>query len=301
MMEQKDIFVDLNKKKILVIGTSGFCASHLIKKISENCVEYYCSSSNLQLVNTRKNIFYFDATKPETIDNLPKKIDILYYMAMSPLYHNFPNNAKDVWDVNVNGLFLILEYARKHGVENFILASSGSVYSLESELITEQSPLIIDRGGCSFYASSKIAGEALINSYSNYFSICCLRLFFPYGIGLSEYMLFSRMVRNIKNYKPIILDGDDGFLCNPVYIDDVVNAFIAASGLKGFFTINIAGSETISLGKICRIIGNLIGIEPNFIHGSKSWMCVSSIEKMTSLLCLPRINIYEGLKLFVSA
>ena len=298
-MKQSDILVNFNNKISLIIGSSGFLGSHLIKKISESGQKYYCSSSNLSLVNKHQNMLYFDVTKPETINNLPQKIDIVYYTAMSPLYHNFPDNVKDVWDVNVNGLLLVLEYARNHGVQSFILASSGSIYSISSDMLTEESPLSIGEG-CSFYASSKIAAEALINSYSKCFSICCLRLFFPYGKGLSDYMLFSRMVYNIQNELPIVLDGEDGFESNPVYIDDVVNAFIAASGLTGFHTINIAGLERISLGNICRIMGNLIGRKPNFVCGNKPWVIVSSIVKMTSLLCLPRVSINEGISLFIN-
>jgi nucleoside-diphosphate-sugar epimerase len=286
-------------KNILIIGASGFLGSNLVSKIyGKNDYNIFCSSSNLSLVDNSKNWLYLDVTKPETIDNLPRNIDIIYYMAMSPHHRDFPDRANDIFDVNVQGLFTILEYARKTGVNKFILASSGSVYNESCDLITEETPLAIG-DNCSFYAASKIAAEALISSYSQYFTISCLRCFYPYGKNLSDSMLISRMVYNIQNNLQIMLDGEDGFEFNPIYVDDAVDAFIAASNLNGFHIINIAGPERITLGGICRIISDLVVKKPYFINGGKSRSLVSSIEKMRNLLCSPKIMISEGIRFFV--
>jgi nucleoside-diphosphate-sugar epimerase len=246
----------------------------------------------------KEGLIYLDVTRPETFCNLPENVDVIYYMAMSPNYHNFPEYANEVWEVNVQGLFRTLEYARQAGVKHFVLASTGSVYAPSECLLDENSALAMGRGS-SFYAASKIAAEALANSYADFYAISCLRFFFPYGKGLASSMLLSRMIHNIRNRIPIILDGEDGFEFNPIYIDDAVNACIVASSLDGFHTVNVAGSQKVTLGEVCRIIGKILNFEPNFVSGGGSKMVVANIEYMCNILGVPRINIQEGVKKFI--
>jgi nucleoside-diphosphate-sugar epimerase len=282
---------------LLIIGAGGFLGSHLavfLKKQNENGL-VYCTSRTFR---NERDLIYLDVNNPETFYNLPKHIDIIYYTVMSSNYHHFPEYASEIWNTNVQGLFRTLEYARNIGVKHFILASSGSVYAPSKYLLNENSALAIG-GGSNFYAATKIAAEALVNSYTEFFSISCLRFFFPYGKGLAPYMLLSRMMHNIKNKLPIILDGNDGFEFNPIYIDDAVSACVAASSLEGLHTINVAGPEKITLGGICRIMGNILGYEPNFIKGGKFWRIVSQIDYMCNILDIPRINIQEGITQFI--
>jgi nucleoside-diphosphate-sugar epimerase len=191
-----------------------------------------------------------------------------------------------------------LEYARQAEAKHFVLASSGSVYAPSKHLLSENSALAIG-GGSTFYVTSKIAAEALVNSYARFFSISCLRFFYPYGKGLASSMLLSRMVYNIRNGIPVVLDGKDGFEFNPIYIDDAVDACITASLLDGFHTINVAGPQKITLGKICCIMGTILKCEPNFVSGGEFWRTVARIESMCNILGIPRINIQEGITRFV--
>jgi nucleoside-diphosphate-sugar epimerase len=285
----------------LIIGASGFLGTHLASKISE-VDKVYCASIDPSSNSDCEESIYYDVTDPTAVERLPSKVDVVYYLAMSPLYHDFPNRADDVWDVNVSGLFHVLEYARKSHVQHFILASTGSVYDRSRKLLSEESPLAIGTG-CGFYAASKIAAEALLNSYSNYFSVCCLRLFYPYGGNLSSSMLLPRMMYHVKNNLPIVLDGEDGFEMNPIYIDDAVDACVAAAQLQGFHTINVAGPENISLGVLCRIMSELLetSVPPNFVVGGEWWTIATSIDKMCKFLTAPRIGIREGLRRFVKS
>jgi nucleoside-diphosphate-sugar epimerase len=285
--------------RILIIGARGFLGSHIAsflknQKGDKDVLVLCTTSSRLE----QEDWIYLDVTRPETFHNLPEHVDIIYYMAMSPNYHGFPEFANDIWEVNVQGLFRTLEYARQAEVKHFVLASSGSVYAPSRRLLSEKSALIIG-GGSDFYAASKIAAETLVNSYTNFFSISCLRFFFPYGKGLASSMLLPRMVHNIKNGIPVVLDGKDGFEFNPIYIDDAVNTCVVASLLDGFHTINIAGSQKITLGEICRIMGKILKCEPNFVSGGKSWRIVAQIESMCNILGIPKINIQEGITRFI--
>ncbi|MDR1014713.1 MAG: NAD(P)-dependent oxidoreductase [Coriobacteriales bacterium] len=286
---------------ILVVGSSGFLGSHLAARMSRSH-EVFCASRHRPSQGGCGHWVCYDAVRPETIDNLPARVDVVYYMAMSPHYRAFPAHAKDVWDVNVQGLFSLLEYARASQALCFVLASSGSVYQTGPGPVSEDSPLAIG-SGCDFYASSKIAAEALLNAYAPYFHIGCLRFFYPYGHGLSAAMLFRRMMHNIGEDLPIVLDGQDGFQSNPVYLDDAIDACVAAAGLEGFHTINVAGPETVSLGRICRIISDLLGkpTAPRFQYRGEERTTVTRIDRMCELLGAPKTGILDGLRQFVDA
>jgi nucleoside-diphosphate-sugar epimerase len=285
--------------RILIIGANGFLGSHVASFLKnqkdDKDILVLCTTRSL---GEKKEWIYLDVTRPETFCNLPEHIDIIYYMAMSPNYHNFPEYANDIWEVNVQGLFRTLEYARQVGVKHFILASSGSVYAQSKRILSENSALAIGSGS-DFYTTTKIAAETLLNSYVDFFSVSCLRFFYPYGKGLKTSMLLSRMVHNIRNRIPIVLDGKDGFKFNPIYIDDAVTACVAALLLEGFHTVNVAGPQETTLGEVCRIIGELLKCEPNFISGGKSKKVIADIEYMCNILSNPRITIREGMKNFI--
>lgn len=85
-------------------------------------------------------------TRPETLANLPAHADNIIYLAQSPHYRDFPAQAEHIWEVNVQGVLRMLEYARKAEAAYFLLASSGSVYAPSTVDFYEDSPLALGPG-----------------------------------------------------------------------------------------------------------------------------------------------------------
>lgn len=282
----------------LVVGAGGFLGVHVCELLKAD-ISILAATSDVRRL-PRPGWIHLDMTQPDTLQNLPPMVDAVVYLAQSPHHKDFPNQAKHIWSVNVQGLLLMLEYARQAGVQHFVLASSGSVYAKSEEVLHEEAPLLTGSGG-SFYVRSKIAAELLINAYSVFFSTTSLRFFTMYGAGLGNTMLLARMVRAVQEGLPVTLDGEDGLLFNPLYATDAAQAVAAGLRLYGNHTINVAGPELVTLGQVCRIIGRELGREPVFVHQGSGWKIVADITAMRQLLGEPFTGAEDGLKAYLAS
>lgn len=287
---------------MLITGGTGFIGKNLInflKEDTENQIFAFFRNKDKIFVENEINWINHDFSKEDIFPNkfnlLPKEIDIIVHLAQSRNYKNFPEESNDIFNVNLKSTFELLEYGRKVGIKSFIYASSGAVYPpMFGKEQSEESEVKISN----FYAFSKYASELMIKQYKSYFNTIILRLFFPYGPG-QRGMLMPNLIENVKNKKPIsLLNTENGIKINPIYIDDVAKAIIKAINLEGENTINIAGSEIVSIKHITKVIGSLVNQEPIFSKDSNSEVSdvIGSIKKMQSLLNFtPEINLKDGL------
>ena len=61
------------------------------------------------------------------VDILPKSIDVIFYLAQSNRFREFPDGSNDMLDINICAPNKIIQWAVKNGVKKFIYASSGGV------------------------------------------------------------------------------------------------------------------------------------------------------------------------------
>lgn len=276
----------------LVIGAGGFLGQHLCRMLRHDAALIPTSSD--AALAARQGWLHLDVTAPDTLHALPPRVHSVVYLAQSPHYKNFPARAAHIWEVNVQGVLRLLEYAREAGARHFVLASSGSVYAPSVQDMREDAPLVQGVEG-NFYIRSKIASELLLNAYSTFFSTACLRFFTLYGPGLGKNMLMTRMVHAVQEGLPIQLGGDDGLIFNPVYVEDAVRAVVSALSLKGNHTVNVAGPEVVTLGQVCRAIGEAVGREPNVVREGTGQRMVADISAMRALLCTSDVELRTGL------
>lgn len=250
---------------ILVTGGTGFIGRQLCKQLAKK-YRVYATVRSQEHAPFIPGIEWIEWDMSKTVQiNFPRKIDTIIHLAQSEKYRDFPDSARDIMDVNVKSTFELLEYAYKEGVKKFIFASTGSVYGVASSKIFTESEAVLPIGHLSFYAKSKYISEVLLESYSKYFEILCMRIFFPYGQGQQLERFIPKMIANIKKNEPIILEGVDGLIVNPIHINDIVEFILRAlqnSKISGIF--NIAGPESISIRAMADIIASKIGINPVF-------------------------------------
>ena len=279
----------------LVVGAGGFLGSHVCRAFPGD-INLIQTTSNTNLL-PRPGWIHLDMVDPDTLRNLPPRLDAIIYLAQSPYYKDFPGHSNHIWEVNVQGVHRLLEYARQAGVQHFVLASSGSVYLPSDADLRETDPLWLAPGG-SFYARSKIAAELLMNAYADFFSTTILRFFTMYGPRLAPDMLLARMARSVLHGLPVSLSGKDGFAFNPVHADDAARAVVRAVLLEENHTINVAGPEVVTLGQVCRIMSRVMGREPVCSQQGDDWRMVADISAMKRNLTVPRIGVESGLTAF---
>ena len=67
----------------------------------------------------------------------PENIDVLYYLAQSNKFRDFPDGVSDMLKVNIHAPLKIADWAVKKGVKKFIYASSGGVYRKPDKPVKE--------------------------------------------------------------------------------------------------------------------------------------------------------------------
>ncbi|MCW5698209.1 MAG: GDP-mannose 4,6-dehydratase, partial [Rhodospirillales bacterium] len=142
-------------------------------------------------------------------------------------------------DVNVIGTLNLLEAARKHGVQRLIHTSTSEVYGTALRTpIDEDHPL----QGQSPYSASKIAADAMAESYARSFAlpVVTLRPFNTFGPRQSERAVIPTIIRQaLDSDCAAIRIGDVTPKRDFNYVGDTVEAFLA-----------IAGSDTIDYGRV---------------------------------------------------
>ncbi|HXC61952.1 MAG TPA: NAD-dependent epimerase/dehydratase family protein, partial [Nitrospiria bacterium] len=182
---------------VLVTGGAGFIGSHVVERLLNQDKEVICLDNfdpfydpmmkrqNLARVGPHPRFHLVEGDIRD--QRLLEKLFSDY-----PITHVFHAAAKagvrpSIQDplgyeaVNIQGTIGLLEMARKRTIENFVFASSSSVYGNSPHLpFTENQPLGI---ACSPYGATKQAGELFCATYHLLYQlpVIGLRFFTVYG------------------------------------------------------------------------------------------------------------------------
>jgi UDP-glucose 4-epimerase len=282
--------------KILISGANGLLGKKVTDKLVKEGHQVY-SLTKVTPKNPINGAQYIpvDLSTNWSFNVLPQKIDKIIHLAQSSNFRDFPNNALDVFKVNIESTARLLDYAHKIGAQQFIYASSGGVYGNSSQAFKENAP-IVPLGKLGYYLGSKTCGEILVQSYASVFQVVVIRPFFMYGPGQNRSMLIPRLFDSVKLGKSVSLQGKNGIRINPIHVEDASEAVTASLSLNESSTFNIAGPEVLSLREICESMGKFLGKEPVFINqpGDPNDL-IADISAMRNKLVSPQILLSESL------
>lgn len=166
-------------------------------------------------------------------------------------------------ETNVMGTFNLLEAARQYGIEQFVFASSSSVYGALREVPFREDQALTQT--LSPYAATKIAGEQLCANYSHLYELraVCLRLFTVYGPRQRPDLSIHKFTNLIYLGKPIEVYGDGTARRDFTYIDDTVQGIMASLKYSGsaFEVFNLGESQTVELKAVIAEIEWALGKE----------------------------------------
>jgi UDP-glucose 4-epimerase len=138
--------------------------------------------------------------------------------------------------VNVVGVVRLAEAARQSGVRKVVHTSSGgSVYGTPPSYPTsEDTPT----NPASPYAASKVAGEVYFNMFRNLYNLDCSHIapanvYGPRQDPHGEAGVVAIFSQALLSGKPTKVFGDGTNTRDYVFVDDVVDAFVKASGDAG--------------------------------------------------------------------
>jgi UDP-glucose 4-epimerase len=281
--------------KILITGAGGLLGARTVRQFTGKHEVHALVHSALVEPLPEVRYYTVDLAKSDGLDQLPKEIDAVIHLAQSARFREFPEQAADVFNVNVASTARLLEYARRSRARAFILASSGGVYGTGDHDFKENAA-IPQHGQLGYYLGSKLCSEVLAQNYASFLHVSVLRFFFIYGRGQKRSMLLPRMVDNIRSGLPVTLQGQDGIRVNPIHVSDAALAVESCLQLTGSHTFNIAGSEVLSLREIATTIGRAVGREPVFQFDSvEPRHLIANIEAMKVALTVPKVTLAQGI------
>jgi UDP-glucuronate 4-epimerase len=231
---------------ILVTGAAGFLGMHVAKRLLErgekvvgvdNMDAYY----SLELKEARLaeleedanfTFHYLDIGDPEATGAVfalyPDLEGIVHLAAQVGVGHSLAN-PQAFLNTNISGMFVLLEECRKlKQLKNVVYGSSSAVYGGNRKVPFSESDQANQPR--SIYAASKRADELLAAAYANITQVPMtgLRLFAIYGPWGRPDMFFYAFAEAIVAKRPIRVYNRGDFRRDFTYVDDAVQAIVAA-------------------------------------------------------------------------
>ncbi len=207
--------------------------------------------------------------------------------------------------VNVEGTVNLLEAARLHEVKKVTIASSSSVYGVNSKVpFSESDPIF---SAISPYAASKLACEALGHVYQHVYGmdIAMLRLFTVYGPRQRPDLAIHKFARLIAAGKPVPVFGDGSTARDYTHVTDTVEGVIACTQKEfGYDIFNLGESQTVTLSQLIELLEKSLGtkaiVERQPPQPGDVPITFADITRARKHLGYsPKIKIAEGIPLFV--
>ncbi|OBK12761.1 NAD-dependent epimerase/dehydratase family protein [Mycobacterium asiaticum] len=164
--------------------------------------------------------------KPEVVFHLAAQIDVRHSVA-DPQFDA---------SVNVVGTVRLAEAARRTGVRKIVHTSSGgSIYGVPPRFPT---PETVPTDPASPYAAGKVAGEIYLNTFRHLYGLDCSHIapanvYGPRQDPHGEAGVVAIFAQALLEGKPTKVFGDGSNTRDYVFVDDVVDAFVRASGNQG--------------------------------------------------------------------
>ncbi len=261
------------KKLCLVTGVAGFIGSHLARRllhdgyrvIGIDCfTDYYdvkIKEANIADLTGNPD---FELDRRDVVKLDPRRLEgvdyVFHQAAQAGVRASWGREFVYYTHHNILATQRILEWARQGKPKRIVCASSSSVYGEVEKLPMHED----DRPRpLSPYGVSKLAAEHLCDLYYRNFDVpvVSLRYFTVYGPGQRPDMAFHRFMTALQKGGTIEIYGTGEQTRDFTYIDDIVEANLAAArtgGVEGR-VYNIGGGSRVSVNEVLKIIGRLSG------------------------------------------
>lgn len=278
-------------KNTLVVGYNGFVGSALVKRLSKTADRLFLVSKikgGFQPKNAK--VFYGDLENKDFCKRVLKNIDLVYYVA--GYKKNIAFHTAEPFDFfvgNVLPLITFLEVLKKSKVETLVYLSS---------TIVEYANAAIDDG----YVLGKSVNERLLKSFIAQFpsiSVKIVRSAPIYGPGDNFNKQTANFIPSMINKihesdKEIEIWGNGKRKLQFIFIEDLIDNFIAASKIKKGALYTIGNGEAVSVIEIVKKIvkrsGKRLRLNFNFRKPDKPSRLVSFDN-----LIAPKYNLDRGL------
>jgi len=256
-------------KKVLVTGSSGFIANHVI----ENLINSKFDVLGVDILDPSEPIKKCKYLKKNVLDLTKQDIDgvdFIIHLACDTNIKKTIDNPVLTTDNNLGITIKLLSLSVEANIKKFVFPSTASMYG--NNLVPWNENMISDPGEP--YSWQKLSIEYALKMWTSRYKLptTILRLFQVFGENQRKDTAIAAFINQKKNNKPITLirsSDKSKFKTGRrdwIYVKDIAEAFkltlLSEETGKGEI-INIASGKLISVEEIAKTVGGKITFLPS--------------------------------------
>jgi len=293
----------------LVTGAAGFLGSALANRLHQlgHQVRGLDDLSAGDPERLEKGVLFTrgDVTDRPKLWTMLQDVECVYHLAAKVSVPESVLYPREYNIINVGGTVSVMEAIRDVGVKRVVFISSGTVYGgQDKQPLTEtHAP-----NPGSPYAVSKLAAEHYVRTIGALWGIetVSLRVFNAYGPGqplpAAHPPVIPHFLRQATHNGSLVIHGEGRQTRDFVYLDDVVDAMIAASTAPTIDrkVINIGSGQETSIQDLADLIHAASGLEVERLYSDAqdpgaSRMCADINLARVKLGYEPKVPIEDGI------
>jgi UDP-glucose 4-epimerase len=295
----------------LITGAAGFLGSALANRLAREGHQVRglddLSTGDPQSLSPDVLFTRGDVNDRPKLWTLLQEVDCVYHLAARVLVAESILYPREYNAVNVGGTVSLMEAMRDVGVRRVVFISSGAVYGDQGlqPLREEATP-----SPRSPYAVSKLAAEYFVRTIGDLWKIetVSLRVFNAYGPGQhlppSHPPVIPNFLRQAIRSGTLVVHSDGNQTRDYVFVDDVVNAMVAAATARDInhMVINVGSGTETSVRDLANLVMTITKSKAEVIYNPRtdsgvSRMCADLTLSREKLGYRPRVSLSDGLRL----
>jgi nucleoside-diphosphate-sugar epimerase len=252
--------------RILVTGGTGFTGKALVRRLlglghEVVALDHKEGLKTAELREWGARVVLGSVTDAGAVRQAMDGVEVVHHLAAAFREMNVPDSH--YWNVNVQGTRNVLEAALAQGVRKLVYCSTCGVHgNIDHPPGGEDAPI----RPADYYQRTKYEAEPLVRDFHRRgLPSAILRPAAIYGPGDPErfLMIFRRVARGT-----FPMFGDGKTLYHPLYIDNLVDAFVAAMGAGDgeAEAYLIADDQYLEIEDLVKRVGRALGVDVRIPH-----------------------------------
>jgi nucleoside-diphosphate-sugar epimerase len=252
--------------RILVTGGTGFTGKALVRRLLDLghevvALDYKEGLKTAELRDWGAGVIIGSVTDAAVVRRAMEGVEVVHHLAAAFREMNVPDTY--YWEVNVQGTRNVLDEALKQGVRKLVYCSTCGVHgNIDHPPGGEDAPI----QPADYYQRTKYEAEPLVRTFHQRgLPAAILRPAAIYGPGDPErfLMIFRRVSRG-----KFPMFGNGKTLYHPLYIDNLVDAFVAAmaDGVGDGEAYLIADDEYLEIEDLVKRVGKALNVDVKIPH-----------------------------------
>ena len=296
--------------RFLITGGAGFLGSALVRRLVTNGHDVRVvddlSAGDPERLPQDATLSRGDVNDLPRLWTLLQGMDCVYHLAARVSVPESVRYPREYNAVNVGGTVSVMEAMRDVGVKRLVFTSSGAIYGDQQRQPIQE---LLAPDPRSPYAVSKLAAEHYIATIGRLWGVetVSLRIFNAYGPGqqlpAAHPPVIPQFIKQVLGGGSIVIHGDGSQTRDFVYVEDVVDALVAAATAPNVDrqVINVGSGIETSIDALAKAVGRVTARDPHLLHvgaqdAGVSRMCADLTRARELLNFTPKVFLEEGLR-----